>query len=98
MQSVAEFMEQRPGVIKAEQGGLAFCEVIVIDDDRRHYAVRAFLIAVAARPGARSLAWAGEIVVQKKSDMGAGPVPNLPDPHIKMIDRDVGALDKAEAE
>src|ERR1700756_792700 len=97
MQSMAKFVEQRPGVVKAQKGGLAFYKVIVVYDDRCHCAFRAFLIAVAAGPRPRLLARTSEVIVQKQPDMSARRVANLPHSDIRMVDRDVLALDEDEA-
>ena len=98
VQPVAEFVKQGLGVVEAEQSRLALGEIVVVDDDRRHRAVEVLLIAVAARPGAGMLAGTGEIVVQKEADMGAGLVAHLPDPDIGMVDRQVRAGGKGQAE
>src|SRR6516164_2435416 len=97
MQSVAEFVEQRPGVVKAQEGGLALYKIVVVDDDRCHCTFRAFLIAVAAGPCPRLLARTGEVVVKKQPDMSARRVANLPHSDIRMVDRDVLTLDEGEA-
>src|ERR1700746_147252 len=94
---MAEFVEQRPGVVKAQEGGLAFYKVVVVDDDRCHRIFRAFLVAVAAGPRPRLLARTGKVVVQKQPDMSARRVANLPHSDIRVVDRDVLTLDEGEA-
>src|SRR3984893_5991617 len=107
MQTVAELVKQCLGVVEAQQGrfpsahippGMPPGETVVVGDDWRYGLVQVFLIAVAARPGARSLAGPGEIVVQENAYMTAGFVANLPDPDIGMIDRESGALGESQAE
>src|SRR5690349_18550732 len=103
MKPVAEFVEQRLGIVKAEEGRfagsrLAAGKIIVVDDNRRDRLVHVLLVAVAARPGARALARPGEIVVQKKTDVTAEFVANLPDPHVGVINRKIVALGEGEPE
>jgi len=98
VQSMAEFVKQGQRIVETQQRRFAFSEIIVVDDDRSNRLVQGFLVAVAARPGARPLAGAGEIVVQKQACMDAGTVANLPDTDIRMIDRQVVALGEGNAE
>ncbi len=98
VQSVAEFVEQRAGVVEAQQSRLAPRKIVVVDDDRQDRGVEIFLVAKAARPGARALAGPREIVVQEEADRRAIPVAHLPHPYIRVITREVGPRRKAQAE
>jgi hypothetical protein len=96
VQPAARIRETRSRGRKAQQGGLGLDEVVV-DDDRRDGAVEVFLVAVAARPGARGLAGPGEIVVQKQADSPTS-IGDLSNPHIRVVGRQIGALGEDDTE
>ena len=101
VQAVAEFVEQRAGVVRRQQRGFAvgaLGEIADVDDQRRDVAVELLLVAQRRHPGARTLRWPGEVVAIKKRLVAAGAVPDLPDPYVRMPDRDILALGEGDAE
>ncbi len=86
MEAVAEFVKERARLVESQQRRLGPGEVVVVDDDRRDLAVERLLVAIAAHPGARMLADAGEIVVEEKADVTALGVPYLIGADIGMIE------------
>jgi hypothetical protein len=55
------------------------------------------LVAEAAHPGPRALAGAGEIVGEEDADMAVG-ILHFPGANVRMVGRQVGAFDEAQAE
>src|SRR5438045_7237091 len=98
VQPMAEFVEQGARVIEAQERRIALGEIVVVDDDREHVAVEHLLLAIAAHPGTGMLAGPREIVVQKEADRTVRRVAYLIGAHIRMVERAVMALDKAEPE
>src|SRR5690242_21809407 len=96
VQPMAEFVEQRVRIVEAEERRVALREIVVVDDDREHLAVERLLLAETAHPGTGMLAWPGEIVVQKKADRVAGAVAHLVGADVRMVERAVPPLSKAE--
>src|ERR1700694_1180511 len=92
MQRMAEFVEQRAGVVEAEQTWGALCgfgEVHHIDHQRPDVACKLLLIAQGRHPGAAMLGRAREIITEEKADMLAVRAAHLPDANVRMPDRNV---------
>src|ERR1700694_3486521 len=92
MQRMAEFVEQRAGVVEAEQtwGTLrGFGEVHHIDHQRPDVARELLLVAQGRHPGAAMLGGTGEIIAEEKADMLAVRAAHLPDANVRMPDRRV---------
>ena len=89
VQCVAKLVEQRGGVVPADECRLTrqrLREVAVVGDDRRDGAVEVFLGSVAAHPGARLLPLSGVWVEVPQPHHHAGRVTDSPDPHVGMVD------------
>lgn len=98
VQTVAEFVKQRAGVVEGQQRRLAARKIVVVDDNRQDFAVERLLLAVAAHPGAGAFARPGEIIAQEQPDRVSLRVLHLEGADIRVVDRAVGPLDKADAE
>ena len=101
VQRVAELVEQSARVIEAEQRRLArrrLGEIADIDDQRTNVAGELFLFAQRGHPGAAALGRTRKIVAEEQADLAAVAAAHLPDAHVGMPDRDVGALREAQPE
>src|SRR5258707_11313018 len=98
---MAEFMEQRAGIVRREQRRLAvrsFREIADIEHQGRDLAVEFLLVAQRGHPGAGTLRGPGEIVAIEQRLVLAGGVLDLPDPDVRMPDRDILALRESDPE
>ena len=89
VQRVAKLVEQRGGIVPADQCRLArqrLCKVTVVGNDRGDGVVEVFLRLVGTHPGTRLLSLSGERVEVPQPHHRAGRVANLPDPHVGMVD------------
>src|ERR1700723_307186 len=94
-------MEQGAGVVGRQQRGLAvssFGEVADIDDQGRDVAVELLLVAQRGHPGAGALRGPGEVVAIKQRLVLTRTVLDLPDPYVRMPNRNILALSEADAE
>ena len=88
---MAEFVEQRPGIVERKQRRLALAalgKIHDIDDQRPDVAAELFLIAQRRHPGAAVLRAAREIVAEEEPAMTPGGIAHLPHPHVVVPDRD----------
>src|SRR3984957_17489016 len=86
-------MEQGAGIVGRQQRGLAVSslgEVADIDDQGRDVAVELLLVAQRGHPGA-GVAITQRLVLTRT-------VLDLPDPYVRMPDRNILALSEADAE
>ena len=91
VQRVAEFVEQRPGIVERQQRRLAFAglgKIHDVDDQRPDIAAELFLVAQRGHPGAAVLRAAREIVAEEEPAMAPGGIAHLPYPHVVVPDRD----------
>ena len=101
VQAVAEFVKQRPRVVRRQQRRLAvgaLGEIADIEDQGSDLAIELLLVAQRGHPGARALRGPGEVVAIEQRLVLARGVLDLPDPHVRMPDRNILALGEAEAE
>src|SRR5712664_4926585 len=98
---MAEFVEQRPGVVRRQQRRLAIGapgEIADIDDLRCDGAIELLLVAQRGHPRPRALRGPGEVVAIEQRLVLPCAVGYFPDPAVRMPDRDILALGEAEAE
>ena len=101
VQGVAEFMEQRPRVVEAEQTRLALGplgEIHHIDHDRQLRSVELLLAAEIAHPRAAPLRGPGEIVADEERDGRAVASAHGPGANVGIIELEVEAFFETEAE
>src|ERR1039458_9079473 len=87
---MAEFVEQRAGVVKREQSLLArrrLGEITDIENDRPDIADKLFLVAQRGHPGAAVLGAAREIVADEQADMMPLRVRHLEGAGVRVIER-----------
>ncbi len=101
MQRMAELVEQGARIVEAQQRRFAvgsLGEVAHIDDQRPNVAGELFLVAQRGHPGAAALGRARKIVAEEQADLGAIAAAHLPDAHVGMPHRHIGALGEAQPE
>ncbi len=101
MQAVAEFVEQRPRIVRRQQRWLAvgsLGEIADIDDQGSDVAIELLLVAQRGHPGAGALRGPGEVVAVEQRLVAPGGILDFPDPDIRMPDRDIPALRKTQPE
>ena len=98
MQAMTKFVEQRSDVVKAQQRGVGFGKVIVVDDDGQDAAVVPRLAAEHAHPGAAAFAGARKVVANEQANQSITAVAHLPKPGIRVVQRHTALLDKAQPE
>src|SRR5205085_9603001 len=76
----------------------ALGEIADIDDQRRDVAVELLLVAQRGHPGAGALRGPGKVVAIEQRLVAALGILDLPDPDVRMPDRDILALGKSDAE
>src|SRR6476619_1465596 len=101
MERMAEFVKQRARVVEAQKRRLAvrgLGEVAYIDDQRTAVAGEPLLVAQSRHPRAAAFGGAGKIVAEEQSDLAVVASAHLPDAHVRVPGRNIGALGKAQAE
>ena len=96
---MAELMEQRDDVIPEQQRGLSRSGLLIITDVVNHRLgfVKRRLFDKIAHPCAAAFRIPGKEIAVKKRQPDAVMIENFPDAHIRMVDRNIKALDKFDA-